>query len=1100
MAQAQIVKITRPDVHNSVNRSRVFEILNRACDKPAVWISAPAGSGKTTLVAGFLEERGRPCLWYQMDEGDADLAAFFCYLGRAVGSGCRDLSTRLPLLTPEYAHSEAIFAKRFFEQVFAQLSNDDAPPACLVLDDYQQIPEDAELHEVLARAVEAVPGGMNFIIISRHQPPPQYAKLRANNRLAMVGGEDIRFSCLETRELIGRALGQSLNSKERQRVQAGVARAGLSWPDDLDAVAARFHQAADGWAAGLVLLAENIKSGELDLDFFNLPHPPEEIIAYFSEEVCGDIDANTIDFLTRTAILPKMTPQIAEAVSGNHQAGRILAVLNRRNCFTEKRALPFLVYQYHPLFRNFLLARARKHLPSEELQQLLLRAARLLAASDETDDALELLFAARGFDTAVRLVLLKAPAMIAEGRNKTLETWLRRLPETCYKDTPWLSYWRGVCRCFFAPDRALAYFQCAFHGFETQEDQEGALLAWSGAVDAILLERGDFLQLDPWVEWLDERLSQGLSFPSREIEIRITGGMVGAILARHAAHPQARKWLDRADELVADHPESMHLLYLIIYYLTIGNTRRSGLLVKKLEPYVTGSASPLFSIKWCLVKAMHAHMVEGAGRKAIRWAEKGLAIARETGIHVFDQYLLAQGVHGGLAVCDPRATKKFLNLMAATMQGRSLWDVSNYHFLHGWREYCEGNIHGFGEHLQLALSLATKIGSNPCRAIGQAGLALYFVEIGDPGEAERRISLAETIMPGNGGAIEFIYLLVKARISFHRNDEETGFEFLGRALELGRGQSYFTAPFWRHETMSWLCARAIERNLEPEYVREVVRRRNLRISFPGRPELVWIENWSYQVRIFTLGRFEIEINGRTLKSPGRIQKKPLDLLKVLAAYGGMDIPIQKVTDAIYPDMDGDRAVYSFKHTLHRLRKLLDGGDFLLRRGGKLFFDRRFCFIDSEAFLRLSTEVSDLYRMAHPLPPGGDSPRIERILQTCQKAIDLYVGDFLADDENLDCIAVAREKLRKKFLEVVDIAAGCLEAGRRHREAVELYERAIEADPLQEYFYRRLMLCYQQTGRLAAALAAYEDCRKALAAGMGIEPSLETRTVYGSLLE
>jgi LuxR family transcriptional regulator, maltose regulon positive regulatory protein len=102
MSSDRIAKLSSPKVKNTVRRRGCYAVLESARDKPAVWVSAPAGAGKTALVAGFRQERGHPCLWYQMDAEDTDPAVFFHFLGVAFQTA-RHSDKPLPLLTPECA-------------------------------------------------------------------------------------------------------------------------------------------------------------------------------------------------------------------------------------------------------------------------------------------------------------------------------------------------------------------------------------------------------------------------------------------------------------------------------------------------------------------------------------------------------------------------------------------------------------------------------------------------------------------------------------------------------------------------------------------------------------------------------------------------------------------------------------------------------------------------------------------------------------------------------------------------------------------------------------------------------------------------------------
>ena len=137
--------------------------------------------------------------------------------------------------------------------------------------------------------------------------------------------------------------------------------------------------------SGLVLMLEGIKRGTEPHRLPNLSS--EEIIDYFGNVLFDKTDREIQDFLLKTAFLPKMTARMAEELTDISHGGRILSALSRDNYFIEKRFDKEPSYQYHPLFRDFLLTRAKETFPPETLSVLIGRAALILEEADETEAA-----------------------------------------------------------------------------------------------------------------------------------------------------------------------------------------------------------------------------------------------------------------------------------------------------------------------------------------------------------------------------------------------------------------------------------------------------------------------------------------------------------------------------------------------------------------------------------------------------------------------------------------------------------------------------------------------------------------------------------------
>ncbi len=271
-----------------------------------------------------------------------------------------------------------------------------------------------------------------------------------------------------------------------------------------------------------------------------------------------------------------------------------------------------------------------------------------------------------------------------------------------------------------------------------------------------------------------------------------------------------------------------------------------------------------------------------------------------------------------------------------------------------------------------------------------------------------------------------------------------------------------------------MCALAVEHDIEPGFVRRLIRLRGL--SPPEAPA-ARLRQWPWPVRIHALGAFGIDIDGEPLCFTGKVQKRPLALLKALIALGGRSVHEVQLTDALWPDAEGDDAHNAFVTTLQRLRRLLGARDALLLQEGRLSLNPRSCWVDTWAFE--SVDALD----------GNDDD--------LRRALLLYRGTVLAGEEASWAIA-ARERLRARFVHAAGKLAGRLAAQRRCDEAIACLEGALQVDDAVESFYQQLMSLHANAGRGAEVQLTYRRCRDVLAATLQLRPSPSTEALLGKL--
>jgi hypothetical protein len=192
---ASIAKISRPVLTGNYPRKRLFRLIDRARKRKLLWISGPAGSGKTTLVSSYIAARRIPCMWYRLEEGDADPATFFHYLGLAARKAAPRIRKPLPALAPEQRSAVSLFAQRYFEALFSRLP----AGSMIVFDDYQKVPDASGFHSMIR-------DGLSLLLPRGHRLEGTSFVLRGDgrDRATPLEREAESAACQESAEQDGR--------------------------------------------------------------------------------------------------------------------------------------------------------------------------------------------------------------------------------------------------------------------------------------------------------------------------------------------------------------------------------------------------------------------------------------------------------------------------------------------------------------------------------------------------------------------------------------------------------------------------------------------------------------------------------------------------------------------------------------------------------------------------------------------------------------------------------------------------------------------------------------------------------------------------------
>jgi LuxR family maltose regulon positive regulatory protein len=1060
-----IAKITRPIPTGTLPRKRLFDHLDDCMKRPVVWISGPAGCGKTTLVSSYIEARKLPCIWYQVDQGDSDLSTFFYYMGLAAKKAAPKRKP-LPLLTPEYLPGLSTFTLRYFERLFTFFE----PPFAIVLDNYERVPDDSPFQEMIHWGVDTVPEGINVIINSRRQSPTQFAPLQASEKIDFIGWEDIRFTLDESREMIRKKGPKTLTEE----------------------VVGQIYEKTEGWAAGLILMIEAARIRGIDLAVVK-GTTPEEVYSYFETELFDKTDRETQVFLLKTAFLPEMTAEMATSLTDMTQSRQIMQALNRSNFFIQSHSIETPVYQYHSLFREFLISRAKKTFSEEDLSLIKRKAATLLADSGHYEEAAGLFLEDNAWEEMAQLVLSHAQSLVTQGRFATLYGWLIRLPPAVRESNPWLLFWMGMSRLPFEPLTSETNFTRAFEMFTTKQDPAGILLTWSGAVNAIGYAFGGFSRFVAWISIMENLKPLYDAFPVQEIKARVAASMVTVLAYWQPWHPELESWANEVlscpDDKIDVNIKIQTLCWFFYYQALTGKLRDAHAALGLLKPLTKKpDATFLSKITGYAIETI-CNQLYGYHDECLRAAEKGLALAETTGIHVLDHWLIGHAASTCLNRGDLIGTRNFLQRTDLPSNVPNQWGDSYFYWIRGRLAMIEGNFADALQHMIMSLKLNEKVGVIFSLGVMHAAIAQVLQKPGQEAEAKNHLQEAFKLADhAKNTTLRFYSLYVQAHLALVRKDIRLCLQKLREAFSLGKRDMQMVTGFDDPSVTAQLCALALEHGIEVDYVGEIIKRRHLMLD----PPPLHIDHWPWPLKVYTMGRFALHHDGGPVEFSRKAQKKPLEMLKALIAFGGKEIGEEQIADLLWPEADGDAAYAAFKTNLSRLRHLLGNDKAIKFQDGRINLDAHSCWVDAWAFEHMVSEIEGLWEH------GSSKKNPSEALRLAEKALDLYRGHFLASDGDTFWAVTYRERLRDKYLRLVTRIGEHHEKSSQWEEALNYFLKGLEVDPLVEEFYQQMMVCYEKLGQQSRALEVYQRCKRMLASTLGCGPSQKTETLYRSL--
>jgi len=425
-------KLHRPPLPSDyVCRDRLLSQMDKAMDVPLTLVSAGAGTGKSVMVAAWLEDRGHPYAWLSLDAADSSLRRFLNYFIAALSRARPDQipTTTELLFGPELPPVEVIAT-----YLVNELDQGSAP-LVVVFDDYHLIGDTSPVHDLIRFLLEYAPQDLHLILLTRSDPPLALASLRGSGKIAEVRHQDLRFVIDEAAELLTNNADLRLTTAQVEAIRSNV----------------------EGWAVGLKLVALACRRAP-NIDKFvaqlggNLP----DTATYLLDEVLTALPAALSGYLIKTAVLDRFCPALLDALRPNSDSTddeidgrRFVELIDQSNLFVVPLDINSEWYRYHHQFRDLLLQELKHICSHEEICALHDAASKWFEQEGSIEEAIRHAIAADNQIAAAEIIERHRNEPLRNDRWWELRNWLDLLPASIKMSRPplllchgWLAHQR----------------------------------------------------------------------------------------------------------------------------------------------------------------------------------------------------------------------------------------------------------------------------------------------------------------------------------------------------------------------------------------------------------------------------------------------------------------------------------------------------------------------------------------------------------------------------------------------------------------------------------------------------------------------------------
>jgi ATP/maltotriose-dependent transcriptional regulator MalT/two-component SAPR family response regulator len=1049
----------------------VAQNLKQAFEYRLAILQAGAGYGKSTALADVAAE----CpgvLWYQVSEEDNDPLVFLLHLCHAIRQAAPELNDLPIALLDAWDGGQGPLPWRgIVDQIINALSSPGSP-ALLILDDAHEVTDAGEVPHILERLISRAPASFHVLLAGRPTITlPNLAHWRAKGEVLSLDQRALSFTADEITTLFSAHYHVELTVEEADAL--------LTY--------------TEGWAIALQLVWQNLrhhKPASLELEFPSRWKAAslEALFDLLAREVFAGQSADVREFLLVTSTLRELAPEACDALlraigvpAGD--AAAMIAYLRRQDLFLVETAEG--VMRYHHIFHTFL----QQQSPPEQRRDWNRLAADYYLSHGDHEAAIYHLLEAQAWEPVADMLDRYATSLLSAGRLDTLTMYIDSLPPETLHRHPMLIFMLGeLARLHSRFDEALGWYRQAETLWRSRRQQDGIARALRGRARVYL----DTVDPSKAEQLLEEAIRLSDGYEDREVQVRLF-----ELLAENKLNAgrveEAERLRQRAEELRLEGPTNDQLWFRVL--LRTGRFQEARRHLEALaeaertEPVQTPRAH-----RETLLLLSFIYTMQGEAELAYQAAVEGTRRGESLGSPFVSAVGLMRQGHALMLAgrFDERAEHfaKARDQYEKSIEISRRLDVPRLRVESGWgmcRSYgYAGDLTKASSYAQEAIEIAAQAGDEWIASLIRLTMGASLVMAGQYEAAESWLSKASTGFQecsdpfGRSAARLWLSLSYFKRRQFDRlagtlpevlaTCQVNGYEFLftGPSM-LGPHDERIFVPLLLYAAQKGWEAGCVARVLAVLSLTGVE-------AHPG-----------YQLRVQTLGRFQVWRGDHIIPANGWRREKSRQLFQLLLTYRHSPLDRDQICEFLWAGTDLQTAQRNFKITLNTLFQVLEperepGSEstYILREGSTYGLrPHADLWLDVEEFRRAVKEAR------------GDPDPLE-------KALALYTGNYLPDMLYETWAAEESERLAALFLENADALAEALVQRKRFNEAIDLCQRILAQDNCWERAYRHLMLAYAGLNDQGQVGRTYRRCVRTLREELEVSPAAETQRLYEQL--